>query len=298
MLEALQNGATRQDLIRTLHVQRPELLDALLDLGLALKELSQSNSVFHLKGKRSKIMATPQGDALAASIQGSATYYNDAYRRLADRMRGAPLGDDLMEIGETVARFSKIVEPVLKRFVQSMVPDSGSFRILDVGCGSGLVLETAGKVNAGISGIGIDVDEKVAKQARQNLEQWGATDRFTILAGDIRSDIPAGQDAFDLITAFNLIYYIPLAERSEFFDRLRSLLSKGGRLALANSFQSKGTDVGAANLNIVNCSLNNLTDLPNLEDIKSQLSLCHFDRIEVTRFMPGSQFYGITAQAV
>ena len=149
LLKALQDGAARQTLIEALQVQRPELLDALLDLGLSLGELSRSNSVFRLKGKRSKILATPGGDALAAVIQGNITYYNDAYRRLADRMRGAPLGDDLREIGETVARFSKIGEPVLKSFIQSMVPGSGPFRMLDVGCGSGFVLKTAAEVNAG-----------------------------------------------------------------------------------------------------------------------------------------------------
>ncbi|MFH1139838.1 MAG: class I SAM-dependent methyltransferase [Pseudomonadota bacterium] len=297
LLHALQNGADRQDLIQTLHVRHPELLDALLDLGLALGELSRSNLVFHLKGKRAKILATPRGDALAALIQGNVTYYNDAYRRLADRLRGAPLGDDLLEIGETVARFSKICEPILKNFIQSMAPSSGCFRLLDVGCGSGFVLETAGKINAGVSGIGIDSDDKVAEQARRNLEQWGGTDRFTILTGDIRTDIPAGPDGFDLITAFNLIYYIPRDERPEFLGRLHSLLRQGGRLALANTFESKGTDAGAANLNIVNCSLNNLVALPNLEDLKSQLSLGRFDRIKVTRFIPGREFYGITAQA-
>ena len=297
LLNALQTGATRQALIETLQVRRPELLDALLDLGLALGELSRRNSVFRLKGKRSKILATPRSDALAAVIQANVTYYSDAYRRLADRMRGAPLGDDLKEIGETVARFSKLGEPILRSFIQAIVPDSGSFRMLDVGCGSGFVLKTAGKVNAGVSGIGIDSDNKVADQARNNLEQWGLTDRFTILAGDIRSEIPARQGGFDLITAFNLIYYIPLDERSEFFGLLRSLLSKDGRLAMVSNFQSKGTDAVAANLNIVNCSLNNLTVLPNLEEIKNQLSLCHFDRIKVTRFMPRSEFYGITARA-
>ena len=146
-------------------------------------------------------------------------------------------------------------------------------------------------------GIGIDADDKVAGQAGKNLERWGLTDRFTILAGDIRSDVSGRQGGFDLITAFNLIYYLPPNERAEFFTLLRSLLSEGGRLALANNFQSRGMDAVAANLNIVNCSLNKLNELPDLEVIKNQLALCRFDRIKVTRFMPRSEFYGITAWA-
>lgn len=98
-----------------------------------------------------------------------------------------------------------------------------------------------------------------------------------------------------MITAFNLIYYIPLDEQSEFFSLMRSLLSPNGCFALANTFQSKGIDAAAANLNLANCSFNKLNALPKLEDIKTQLAACGFNRLKITRFMPKSEFYGITA---
>jgi 4-hydroxy-2,2'-bipyrrole-5-carbaldehyde O-methyltransferase len=297
LIEALQTGADRDALVNMLQVQRPELLDALLDMGLALKELSLTNGVFGLKGKRSKVLATPKGDFLAAMIQADVTYYNSAYRHLAARMRGASLGDDLDEIGETVARFSKFGEPILKNFIKSMVPASGSFRVLDVGCGSGFVLKTAWQANHTVTGLGIDADERVVNQARGNLEKWGLTNQFSILSGDIRSHDLVQQGGFDLITAFNVIYYVPFDERPEFFALLRSLLARGGRLGLVNTFQSRGIDPAAANLNIVNCSLKQLTTLPALEDIETQLAGCHFDRIKATRFMPRSEFYGISAIA-
>ena len=232
---------------------------------------------------------------MAAIIQANVTYYSDAYRHLARRMCGAPLGDDLDEIGEIVARFSKIGEPILKSFIQSLVPASGLFRILDVGCGSGFVLKAAREANKKATGIGIDMDRRVAAQARDNLKKWGIQDSCSILAGDIRSQTDALLEGFDLITAFNLIYYLRPDERPEFFSLLRSLLSSNGRLALVNNFRSKGSDPMAANLNIVNCSLKRLTGLPDLEVIKTQLSGCGFHRIRITRFMPRSEFYGITA---
>jgi len=295
LLQALQTKATRETLMAKLGVQRPELLDALLDMGLALKELSLRDAVFSLNGKRSKVLAAKHGDALAAIIQANVTYYSDAYRHLAQRMCGAPLGDDLNEIGEIVARFSKIGEPILNSFIQSLVPASGPFRILDVGCGSGFVLKTAREANKKVTGIGIDTDEKVAAQARNNLEKWGLQDCFNILDGDIRSQNDALQGSFDLITVFNLVYYLRPDERPDFFSLLRSLLSPNGSLALVNNFQSKGRDPMAANLNIVNCSLKGLTVLPDLEAIKTQLTGCGFHSIQVTRFMPRSEFYGITA---
>ena len=297
LINALQTGATRDALIHRLVVQRPELLDALLDMGLALKELSRTNGEFRLRGKRSKALARPEGDFLAAMVQAEMTYYNTAYLHLTDRMGGAALGDDLDEIGETVARFSKFGEPILKSFIQSLVPASGSFRILDVGCGSGFVLKTAWQANPGVSGYGIDADERVVGQARDNLETWGLTKQFSILSGDVRSQGLVQTGGFDLITAFNVLYYIPFEERPAFFELLRSLLGRGGRLGIVNTFQSKGIDAAAANLNIVNCSLKQLTTLPNLEDTETQLAGCGFTGIKATRFMPRSEFLGISAYA-
>jgi 4-hydroxy-2,2'-bipyrrole-5-carbaldehyde O-methyltransferase len=295
LFQALSTGATRESLVQTLNVQRPELLDALLDMGTALSELSCRDGIYRLKGKRSRTMATPQGDVLAAIVEANVTYYSEAYRRLADRMRGAPLGDDLSEIGEVVARFSKIGEPILDQFIKSLVGGSKPVRILDVGCGSGFVLKTARQANRLAKGIGIDCDAMVVAQARGNLAQWGLSDAFHILEGDIRALAETSAEPFDVITAFNLIYYFPQEERASLFRLMHALLSANGCLALANNFKSKGRDTAAANLNIINTSLNHLTALPGLTATKTLLAECGFTRIRVTRFMPRSEFFGIIA---
>ena len=295
LLQALRNRATRQSLIEDLAVKRPEMLDALLDMGLALKQLKLSNGYFSLRGKKARALSTPRGDAVAAVVQANVTYYNTAYRHFTERMQGAPLGDDLQHIGETVARFAKIGEPILDSFIKSLVPASGAFSLLDVGCGSGFVLKTACGANPEARGIGIDRDEKVAAQARANIASWGLEDRISILDGDIRIHTRALRNQFNLIAAFNLIYYFPVDERHDFFMMLRSMLASGGCLALVCNFESNGRDVGAANLNIVNCSLNGLTPLPSLATVRKQLSDCGFTRITASKVMPGNEFYGIAA---
>ncbi|HBZ57444.1 MAG TPA: hypothetical protein DEO88_18740, partial [Syntrophobacteraceae bacterium] len=80
LLKELAVPCERQTLIEKLHVKRPDLLDALLDVGLATKELGVKNQQFFIKGKRSKAIMTPRGDMLAAMIQANITYYHDAYR--------------------------------------------------------------------------------------------------------------------------------------------------------------------------------------------------------------------------
>ena len=73
------------------------------------------------------------------------------------------------------------------------------------------------------------------------------------------------------------------------------MLSSDGILAVAMHFQSGGKDIGAANLNMVNCSLKGLTPLPDLDELKAQLKESGFDEIRTHRLMPGSSFFGISA---
>jgi len=295
LLGALSTPSSRYDLIRQLHVKRPEILDALLDVGLSVKELAYKDGKYSKKGKRTKAMTGIQGDMLAAMIQANITYYSSAYRNAADRMRGAPLGDELHKMGGLVARFSKIGEPLIREFMTTIVAGKKSMRVLDVGCGSGVFLQSIYNANQNATGLGIDIDEEVVEQAKQNMEAWGLSDKFGILAGDILSP-PAGlRGPFDFISLFNIIYYCPSDERSELIGKLGSMLSPDGTLAVAMHFQSKGQDPGAANLNMVNCSLKGLAPLPDLDSLTVELRKKGFNRITTQRLMPGSTFWGVSA---
>lgn len=295
LLKALSTPCSRDRLIEKLNVKRPEILDALLDVGLASKELAFNNDLFSIKGKRSKAITGNNGDMMAAAIQGNVTYYHDVYRKAADRINGEELGDDLKKIGDLVARYSKIAEPVIRSFITGIVCRKKSTRILDVGCGSGALLKTAFDSNSSVTGIGIDIDDNVVQQARENISAWGISDQFEIRNGDIRHISGEITGTFDVITLYNLLYYFDEKARLDLIKILRDMLSPTGVLAVAMSFHSKGQDLATANLNMVNSSLKGLTPLPKLNDITSALNKCSFKKIEVHRFMPGSTFYGIVA---
>ncbi|MBF0531063.1 MAG: methyltransferase domain-containing protein [Deltaproteobacteria bacterium] len=282
-------------MIQKLNVKRPELLDALLDVGLSLKELAYKNGLYRISGRRSKAVAGKEGDMTAAMIQANVSYYSAAYRNVATRMSGGPLGDDLEDIGGLVARFSKIGEPFISHFITDLVTGRKPMRILDVGCGSGVFLKSTYNVNRNATGIGIDLDMVAAEQARQNINKWKLNDRFRIITGDIRVPADGLEGPFDLITLYNIMYYFPSAERVELFQKLRSKLSPQGTLAVAMNFQSGGKDIGAANLNLVNCSLKGLTRLPRVEEITAQLKETGFHKIKIQRLIPGSTYYGIAA---
>jgi len=295
LFEALGNPSSREDLIQKLNVKRPEILDALLDVGLSIKELAYKNGLYGITGKRSKAITAKEGDMLAAMIEANITYYSSVYRSAADRMHGAPLGKDLENIGGLVARFSKIGESFIKTFVKDIVTGKDSMRILDVGCGSGIFSQSIFNANHAASGIGIDIDEVVVEQARQNMEKWGLNDKFRIIAGDIRVPPDNLEGPFNLITLFNILYYFPSEERLKLLRRLRSMLAPHGTIAIAMNLQSGGNDLAAANLNMVNVSLKGLTPLPDLDEIMMTLKAGGFDKIKAQRLVPASTFYGIAA---
>ncbi|MBI5583943.1 MAG: methyltransferase domain-containing protein [Deltaproteobacteria bacterium] len=296
LLEALSTPLSRDDCIRQLKISRPELLDALLDVGLASGELARRDGKFSLRGKRSQAMTGRAGDMLSAMVQANITYYHAAYFHAAERLQGAPLGDDLEKIGDLVARFSKIGEPVIKQFLTGLATGKKPMRVLDVGCGSGIHLKTIAEVNPEATGIGVDVDPQVVEQGRSNMKAWVLGERFQIVAGDIRLAPGEAGGPFDLVTLLNILYYFPPPERLGLLRQLRSLLSEQGRLALAMNFHGRGKDLASAHLNLVNCSLKGLEPLPDLDETALLLKDAGFSRVEIQNLIPGSSYYGMAAE--
>jgi len=297
LLAALNTPSTKDDLVQKLDAKRPELLEALLNVGLSLGELSCRDGVYRVKGKRSLAVTGEKGDPLAALVQASLNHYNSSYVNLTSRLHGAPSDNRLDEIGDTVARCSKLYAPFFRSFVSDTVAGKGALRILDIGCGSGIYLHDAYEANSGVSGIGIDMDQAVVEQARRNMAGWGISDTFRIIDGDIRVPPAELSGNFDLITMYNLIYYFKTEERPALFLSIRSMLSPGGRIALATNVQGEPKDIGSSHLNLVTSSILGCTPLPVLGEITSLLRDSGFEQIKVTRLIPGTALYGIVATA-
>jgi 2-polyprenyl-3-methyl-5-hydroxy-6-metoxy-1,4-benzoquinol methylase len=298
LLEALQAPCSKEVLLDRLKIKRPEVLDAILHVGLSIKELSYKNGLYSIKGKRSKSVLGEKGDVLAAVVQALATYYNASYRNASDLMHGASFLNDVGEFAPVIARFSKLVEPFIKDFIKDNVKGKASMRILEIGCGSGLLLKSALEANPNATGIGIDIDQKVVEQAKSNLSRWGIDDKFRIIVGDIADSKTSIEGPFDLITLYNVLYYFPVEERIRLFKKFRSLLSDDATVSIVNTMKSYNMDYSSANLNLANTTLKGITPLPDLDKTLVQLKESGLDPISTTNFMPGSSFYGIVAKAV
>ena len=294
LLKTLRTGASGEEVAQRLGASRTDLLDALLELGVALGELACDDGRYRIRGKRSAALADDRGDALVAIVEEAVTYHGAVYRDLPARLHDGSSGDYLAGNGPLIARSSRVLEPFMLDFVRQVVASSGPLRLLEIGCGSGIYLRHAATVNPQAGGIGIDLQDDVVRQTSSRLGDWGLADRFRVLHADIRTPPPELAGPFDLITLYNNIYYFPPADRVALLRSLRDRLTDGGRLALISMFQARS--VGAANFDLVLRSTLGCAPLGTVDDLVAQLHDSGFTSVTTTRLIPLQPFYGVTAR--
>ena len=285
--------ATRDELVERLRVQRADILDTALALGVALKELSLRNGRYAARGARSRLLLGAGGDMIAGTIEEYVGYHSDVYQQLAARLRGAPPGDYLDRFGTVITRASRVLEPFIAGFVRDSV-GSGPRRLLEIGCGTGVYLHRAALANPQVTGVALDLQDSVIEQARANLQAWSISDRFQLLVGDIRTPPPEAAGPFDLITLHNNVYYFEPAERPALFRRLRAALAPGGALVLTTIV--RGDTVTSLDFDLALRCTAGCTPLPSLDEVTAQLRDGGFSDVRVTRLMPLEPLYGFTAR--
>lgn len=131
--------------------------------------------------------------------------------------------DDVYRVGGV--RFIPIIEKIIRSLRKVRLKAIQKFckkgRLLDVGCGGGQFL--AMMQEAGWKGVGIEVNEAMASQARKipGLEIYGGTLEEARLA----------PESFDVVTLYHVLEHIP--EPIAIFKECFRLLKPGGLLVVA-----------------------------------------------------------------
>jgi cyclopropane fatty-acyl-phospholipid synthase-like methyltransferase len=126
----------------------------------------------------------------------------------------------------------------LNEVTDSLVPTSGPFTLLEIGCGSGVYLFRALRRNPDLKAVGVEVQPRVAESLRAQADVQHLSDRVKIVQADVRT--LEFKEAFDLITLHNNIYYFPEAERVAFLRQLLSWLRPAGRIAISSACPGGG----------------------------------------------------------
>ncbi|MDR9497690.1 MAG: bifunctional 2-polyprenyl-6-hydroxyphenol methylase/3-demethylubiquinol 3-O-methyltransferase UbiG [Hydrogenovibrio sp.] len=96
------------------------------------------------------------------------------------------------------------INPLRLQFMQTHVPLANQ-RILDIGCGGGILSEALAKADASVTGI--DLAEDVLTVARLHAMESGVSlDYETISAEQKAADSP---QAFDLVTCMEMLEHVP-----------------------------------------------------------------------------------------
>jgi SAM-dependent methyltransferase len=279
LCEKLDIGSNREGLL------------AWLELGVSLGELKRTGNEFQIKGKLSRALLKSKNDAYQALLEEIVKYHYPYVRDAPAMLKEHKWFPFDESPGELVARSSRISEPLIFEAVDSVIPRQGDFRLLEVGCGSGIYIQRACARNPELRAVGLELQEKVATLARENIRTWGLENRVAIKHCDVNNY--SSNLKFDLITLHQNIYYFPVAERGALARHLIDSLKPGGQLLITTIGQGGGPGMQA--LNIWVSTTEGYGPLPHNDQLCQQLKDAGFAEVKTKRLMPFESFWAFIA---
>jgi hypothetical protein len=274
---ALADGATTQTAVATrAGIADGELLEAFLELGVALGELRRRGDRYSIKGRRLRAVAGRSADlkGLAEEVVG---FGNVVYEAMRHHLRDGSTDDYLTGFGPIIAEASRMAEPALAPVIRTIAADVGPGTILDVGCGSGIYLAHALSACPTATGLGIDIDPEVAERAAPQLPPGRGEARH----GDLAT---FDEGPFDLVLLLNNIYYWPPDERPGALERLRTL-APTGTAVVASAVPNR--QAFNRHLDLICRVGDGSYRLPTKAELERDLGKAGFNEVEVTEPVPG-----------
>lgn len=131
-----------------------------------------------------------------------------------------------MDAYARLARFyDRLLDPMqagVRRVALDVLPPDPSWRVLDVGCGTGVALEPY--VDAGCQVSGVDLSPAMLAHAEERLG-----DRADLRLGDGRT-LPYDDDSFDLVMTSMVLHEVPAESRMPFLAEMARVVGPDGRL--------------------------------------------------------------------
>ncbi|HET8645646.1 MAG TPA: class I SAM-dependent methyltransferase, partial [Vicinamibacteria bacterium] len=115
-------------------------------------------------------------------------------------------------------------------------------RVLDVGCGAGHALVAFAERFPRCRGAGLEIEPVSRALAREQIRARGLQDRLAV--HERWEELPASEEAFDLVTQFLVLHEIRPELKQEVLDRCAAALAPGGLLVLFD--ECRPPDDGAA----------------------------------------------------
>jgi ubiquinone/menaquinone biosynthesis C-methylase UbiE len=111
--------------------------------------------------------------------------------------------------------------------------DQRGLRLLDIGCGTGRMLDFVRQAWPRLPSTGLDMSEAYAGEARRHLARWRGID-FIVANGEA---VPLATESQDAVTSIFMLHELPPAVRGRVFGEFARVLKPGGRLVAVDSLQ-------------------------------------------------------------
>lgn len=264
-----------------------EGLRAWLDLGVQLGALGRRRSRYRIRSRALKGLLKPGNDPIAAFFEE----FTELEHRLVIETPQRLIGGEWFELAdadpELIARTSRAAEPWLARAITDIVPETGPFKLVEVGPGSGVHMRTAARLNPQLRAIGLELQEPAAEQARKNLISWGLADRVRVEVADIRER--TGSNDADLVTLHQNIYYFPTDEQAELLRHLGSFLVPGGKLLITTVVRNSGS--ASAALDLWGAMTRGASRLPSPDELTALLESAGYKDVTCRKLGPDGSYY-------
>ena len=285
VLSALgQAPLTEEQLAERTGVTDVELLRPWLRVLEARRYVRQDGATWSLaRGGRALL----DDDVLRAVHEAFPGYHSELYRELPTLLAGGPARDDISTSADVVARLSESQQPVVSELLRTVAKQEAPARVLDVGTGSGHNLVSLLAAAPAAVGVGVEVDAEVARGARQRLAAEGLVERASVLDGEVRRLVNAGdlEGGFDVVVLANAIYYVPFPDRTALLRDLASLMTDRGVLVLITTTASE--DTFSRHLDLELRAHRSGMELPDVDDLTEQLREAGLRPEPPTTLLPG-----------
>jgi len=291
VLDALEHPATTTELRRHLGVTDQELLDAFL------RTLAAAGLVRTVGGRHE---LTRHGQALVADPVVRAVYtafsdfHTGLYRDLDRQLDGGPGRDDVVRRAQTIAELSRFMQPMIEATLREVVASRRTRSVLDVGCGSGMLLATMLEAAPDANGVGLELDPDAAALATENLAARGLDGRARVVVGEAREQL-AGEGPFDVALLANVVYYLPPSERPALFRLVRDVMTPGGTLLVVTTAATD--DLFSRHFDLLLRAQEGAMKLPDMGVLRTQVQGAGFTTEAPKRIAPGEPLMALRATA-
>lgn len=137
---------------------------------------------------------------------------------------------------ETVKEYDKENKQRTQRLSKSFISvvkkwEIASGKILDIGCGTGLLAIEFAKNLSGVEITGLDLSDVALEVARDNVQKSEVIERISFQKGDAE-DIPFADNAFDLVISSNTLHLI--MNPIKMFNEIHRVLKTKGKFFISD----------------------------------------------------------------